>query len=180
MKPMLFTVPGHTLRFSVIRLLTWFFLVLMVWGCRGPRGDKEPDPAFSKYVTSFTSGVVSVEAPVVVQLSEVPPGMQPGQVLPEEVFRLEPPAPGEVVAGTGGLVQFRPKEPLKRDTRYRVTFDLGRLMEVDASFRRFRFGFSTLAQDFTLEEEGLQAGPALGFLGFSHAGKVTKIGRAHV
>ena len=173
MKPMLFTVPGHTLRFSVIRLLTWFFLVLMVWGCRGPRGDKEPDPAFSKYVTSFTSGVVSVEAPVVVQLSEVPPGMQPGQVLPEEVFRLEPPAPGEVVAGTGGLVQFRPKEPLKRDTRYRVTFDLGRLMEVDASFRRFRFGFSTLAQDFTLEEEGLQAGPALGFRGFSHAGKVT-------
>lgn len=171
----IFTIIRRGTEASKLWMPAFVFILLLagVAGCHYRAGDAEPDPAFSRYINSFTSGEISVESPVVVQLAVVPPGLEAGGVLPKGLFRLDPPADGDAVMETGGMVRFRPSTPLKRDTRYRVTFDLGSLMEVEKSFRSFRFGFSTLAQNFSVDEEGLQAMETLGYQGFSWTGRVT-------
>ena len=163
------------LLFSTSGWLVFLLGLLLLTGSSGcsDRGKEwQPDPAFARYISSFTSGTISVEAPVVIHLAAVPPGWNSGTQLPRDLFRLEPSVEGEAVADASGLIKFQPAQPLKRGARYKVTFNLGALIETDPSFRQFRFAFSTLAQDFAVEDGGLQSGEALDFKGFSWTGQV--------
>ncbi len=150
-------VTKELLKFS---LQAFIFLALFA-RCHPNGGEVQPDPAFSKYITSFTSGAISSESPVMVRLRNLPPGLQPGQVLSSSVFGLAPSVKGETVVDQDGTLTFRPEVPFESDTRYTVTLSLGKLVEVDKPFRVFRFGFNTMKQDFSVEEEGLHADNAL-------------------
>ncbi len=110
-----------------------------------------------------------MESPIVVQLAEIPAGVEPG-ALPPGLFRLTPAVPGKTVLESGGLVRFIPDKSLEQNTRYKVALSLGKLLEVEKAFQVFRFGFSTMAQDFTVTGEGLQSGGAIGYHGFSYTG----------
>ena len=146
--------------------------LLFFGGCKGKKGDLLPDPGFSRYITSFTSGEISVEAPVTVRLAEIPSGVEPGTSIPGGLFELSPPVKGDVVADASGLFTFRPAEPLQPGTRYTVSFNLSRLLEVEKPFHKFRFSFNTRSQHFTVEEDGLYADASLDYRGMSYSGTV--------
>ncbi len=79
---------------------------------------------------------------------------------------------GEVTADAAGMVTFRPVEPLLPGTRYTVSFQLGRMLEVEKPFRVFRFNFTTKSQYFTVEEGGLFTDATLDYRGMSYSGTV--------
>ncbi len=150
-----------------VTLTLFFSVVLLMAGCRQKTREFLPDPGFSEYVDYFTSGGISSRAAVVVKLSEVPPGMTPGVSLPGDLFRLTPPVKGEAVMDAAGVVTFKPSAPLSSGTNYEVTFSLDKLADVPRPFRKLKFGFFTLRQDFTFEDEGLYADASLDQAGIS-------------
>ncbi len=164
------------LKINILGIEPGVFAVVLLWflaGCQARKGDLVPDPGFSRYVTSFTSGEISVEAAVMVRLAEVPPTAGTGEmVIPEGLFEFTPALKGVVTADAAGLVTFRPAEPLQPATRYTVAFHLGRLLDVEKPFRVLRFSFRTLAQHFTIGEGGLFTDAALDYRGMSYSAAV--------
>lgn len=159
------SVVGHLFNMLLVVLL---FLV----GCKQKPGQIIPDPAFAQFITSFTSGEISVEAPILVQLSEIPSGLEPGGSLPQGLFRFKPDLQGETILLSGGIFRFRPAKPLKPGTHYHASFALGELLQVDKAFKNFDFSFSTISQNFSLEEDGLSVTPALANGLMSWSGKL--------
>ena len=152
-----------------IFFITSFFLA----GCRQKQKDIIPDPAFSKYIVSFTSGEISVEAPILVQLTDIPEGLEPGSAVPQGLFSFKPGLAGETVFLPGGTLRFRPSSPMKPGTQYTVTFALDKLIEVEKMLNNFVFSFSTISQNFTVEEDGLFVSPTLVAGLMSWSGKLT-------
>ena len=76
---------------NFIRIYLYIFFVafLFVSGCKQKQGEVLPDPAFSKYIASFTSGEISSESPIMVQLAEIPEGIEPGSPIPQGLFRFK-------------------------------------------------------------------------------------------
>lgn len=146
-----------------IKQAAWVFIavVFIVAGCGKKHTELVPDQAFAKYITSFTSGEISVEAPILVQLAEIPDGLEPGNAVPQGLFRFKPELTGETVLLSGGIFRFRPSLPMKPGTKYMATFALDKVLEVDKNLRNFEFSFSTINQNFVVEEEGLYASPTL-------------------
>lgn len=160
---------------NFIRIYLYIFFVafLFVSGCKQKQGEVLPDPAFSKYIASFTSGEISSESPIMVQLAEIPEGIEPGSPIPQGLFRFKPELAGETVFLSGGTFRFRPASPMKPGTQYTATFSLEKVMEVDKAFNNFEFSFSTITQNFSVEEEGLYVNPTLTAGLMSWTGKLT-------
>ena len=155
------------------RLFLTVMSFLVLSGCGIKQKEILPDPAFSKYISSFTSGEVSVESPVKIQLAESPPGFVSGDVLPPAILRLDPATVGSTVLEPGGVVRFIPERNLSPGVTYVVSFSLGKLLEVPSTFDKFRFSFRTMPQDFTISGDGLVSGAALGSAGYLYSGIVS-------
>lgn len=130
-------------------------------GCTWNRKDTEPDPAFIKYISSFTSGEISVEAPLRIQLSEIPLHLGAGEALPPGLFTISPDTRGETSMTSGGEVVFKPSRPWKPGTVYSVDFSLGKLIKTEKSLSIFRFEFSTIKSGFLVTSDGLSSDPTL-------------------
>jgi alpha-2-macroglobulin len=153
-----------------IIVVTAFLLIFT--NCREKPAELHVDPAFTQYIASFTSGEISVESPIQVQLAEVPEGLDSGSPLPEGLFRFKPELQGETAMLSGGTVRFRPSAPMKPGTRYIAVFNLGKLIEVEKKLSDFSFSFTTITQNFSLEEDGLYVSPTLLTGLMSWSGKV--------
>lgn len=141
-----------------LRLFPIIFLALMfIGGCKEKsQQPKLPDAAFSNYISSFTSGVISIEAPITVQLINDSEKVSAGEPLPQGIIKLKPETKGETVLLQNGMLQFKPETPLKSNTQYTATLALDKLYDVESNLSSFVFDFSTLEQNFDIiEGEGL-------------------------
>jgi uncharacterized protein YfaS (alpha-2-macroglobulin family) len=147
--------------FPRISLFGLFFIFLFT-GCLKKKETTHPDPGFSKYISSFTAGEISVSDPVVIRLKNPPPALDQGKLMRPDLIIMKPFVEGDIFYNAVGDITFKPKTPFLSGTRYNVTFSLGKLMEVEKPFRELHFTFKTITQDFSLEEEGLHADPVSG------------------
>ena len=137
-----------------LTILLVLFLSILLTSCK-LESEKEirTDKQFSKYVHAFTSGIVSSEAVVVVYLARP---ISELDVSKKELFQFSPEIKGEAVFVGDRIIEFRPSQALKSNTKYTVEFLLGNLISVEKGFEKMPFQFSTIEQSFSLIFEGLK------------------------
>ncbi|MFZ5429955.1 MAG: MG2 domain-containing protein [Bacteroidota bacterium] len=125
-------------------------------GCSKKQSGTTPDASFSRYVLSYTSGEISVESAVTVQLAELIGRFEAGNQVPQDIFRIKPEVKGETAYLSGGTLRFRPAAPLQPGTTYTVTLDLDRIIswnQEDRNAVNVTEDDNTSLTDLTSEQE---------------------------
>jgi len=115
------------------------------------------NPAFSKYIESYTSGLISRSGTIRVKLSgEVQTGHEQNEPVPDGVFSFSPAMAGKAYWIDAQTIEFRPSTPMDPDKFYNADLDLGKLISVPPDMEHFTFWFQTIKPDLTLTINGLQ------------------------
>lgn len=115
------------------------------------------DPGFSEYITAFTSGTVSVQSSIRVELAKEIESVQINGEVDMKLFSFSPGVSGKAYWIDNRTVEFRPEKPLKQDTRFEVEFYLNKLVKnLPKKFKTFVFDFQTIKQAVAIEIEGYQ------------------------
>jgi alpha-2-macroglobulin len=136
----------------IIALLISFAILIGVFVIVFGKGKKEVvkiDPEFSKYITAYTSGIISKNSSIKIILSsEVRAKIQNADSLPEDLFYFEPEINGSTYWQDENTIEFKPDQALPSNTFYLAGFNLGKLIDTDEKFRVFNFNFKTIKQNF--------------------------------
>ncbi|MCW3072480.1 MAG: hypothetical protein JWO44_2370 [Bacteroidetes bacterium] len=143
-----------------------------------PRINK-PDPAFTKYISGYTSGMVSRKSSIRIELAHsvteataaLPPSGSPqldsaavyrASLLPdssllENAFSFEPEIKGRAVWISDRVIEFIPAESLPSGQFYNGEFSLKNVAQVDDGHETFNFQLSTYPQNLFVALDGLRS-----------------------
>ena len=113
------------------------------------------NPEFAKYITAYTSGVISKKSPIQLQLTSlVTDQIKDKGKLPEDLITLRPNVKGSYTLANN-IFEFVPEKGFETDKEYYVEFNLGKLIKVKDDLKSFNFEFKTIKQafDFVIEEQ---------------------------
>jgi hypothetical protein len=115
------------------------------------------DPAFEKYVSAYTSGLISSEAPIKIVLAvDVNDSVDVTKPISEELFEFSPAIEGKAYWTSANTISFQPDKPLPNGTRYKVSFKLDKVMTVlEDEFKIFNFSFKIMPQNYEVETSGI-------------------------
>ncbi|MCW0482641.1 alpha-2-macroglobulin family protein [Gaoshiqia sediminis] len=127
-------------------------------------GDKktqqtiEVDSGFTQFVSSYTSGVISCKAPILITFSQEPqnPG-QPGTEAPAGLISLSPSVKGKIQWVDNQTLAFLPSERMKSDAAYTVTVALGKILDVPSRVNTLQFQVKTIRQSFNVNNLSIRA-----------------------
>src|SRR6185312_15682012 len=115
------------------------------------------DPEFSKYIESYTTGIISKQSTIRIRLAgDVQTSHEQNAALDDDVFDFSPSIKGKAYWVDARTIEFKPAEKLDPDKSYSATFKLNKIMRVSDRFEHFRFSFQTIKPDFTVSFTGLQ------------------------
>lgn len=115
------------------------------------------NPAFSKYIESYTSGVVSRVAAIRIKLTgEVQTSHAQNEPVEDGVFKFSPAIDGKAYWVDAETIEFRPKNAMQADEFYEGDFNLAKVTSVPSALHHFAFQFKTIKPDFTITFNGLQ------------------------
>src|ERR1700743_271618 len=121
------------------------------------RHTQAVDPAFSKYIESYTSGIISKEGTIRIRLAgQVPTTHVQNDKLPDGAFDFSPSIKGKAYWVDERTIEFRPEKKLVANQTYSADFYLSKIVDVPDHFKDFKFTFQTVKPDFTVSFEGLQ------------------------
>lgn len=140
-------------------LLSLFTILLFTSNCGG---DSEEDyvinPEFTKHVSAFTSGVISSQSTIEIELTKPYEGkFVPNEAIKEELFNISPAVAGKTVWLDSRTIQFIPDDKFESGETYWVEFDLAKVASVPKDLSIFKFPFSIIEQAITFEVDGLRA-----------------------
>lgn len=116
------------------------------------------DPAYSKYVEAYTTGIVSKTTSIRVQLAaDATTTHTVGQEVKEDLFSITPSAKGRATWIDARTIEFKPEKNLQPDQVYEVNFKLGSVTRVPEKFNEFRFSMQTIKPACILEQTGLRS-----------------------
>ncbi len=116
------------------------------------------DPAFSKYIDAYTTGVVSKTSAVRIQLAaEAATTHAVGEVVKENLFSLSPTVSGKAVWLDARTIEFKPEKNLSPDQLYTVSFKLGKVTNVPDKYSNFKFSLKTVKPSFKVTDDGLRS-----------------------
>ena len=115
------------------------------------------DPAFSAYISAHTSGTITREGTIRIQLASAIHDTSNGGAPPENLFSFEPYIKGKLQWADESTLEFKPDKWLPTGTEFRATFHLDNLMDVPDKFSEFHFGFQTVKQALELNEPMMEA-----------------------
>lgn len=150
----------HTFRPSQKRLLSAIYTLLiivagsaLVSSCK--KKLETPDKAFEQYIEAYTTGVVSRQSPIRIQLAAQTETLHaPEEPLADGIFSVSPSIAGKAYWIDARTIEFRPDETMKADQLYEVKFKLGKVTEVPDQFSTFEFNFTTLKPSFSVDYNG--------------------------
>jgi uncharacterized protein YfaS (alpha-2-macroglobulin family) len=129
------------------------FIILLFLNHRSKQGI---DPAFSKYIESYTTGEISKESTIRIRLAgEVQTTHEQNEVLSDNLFDFSPSIKGKAYWVDARTIEFRPESKLDPNKVYTADFKLSKIIKVDSKFEDFKFGFQTIKPDFTVSFTGL-------------------------
>jgi uncharacterized protein YfaS (alpha-2-macroglobulin family) len=112
-----------------------------------PKSAKAPN---NPYISAYTSGVISVNAPVRIRLSQEHSAFEQNAIIEEKLFDCSPSIAGEAYWITPTTIEFRPKERLKSDQVYKIAFRVSKLInEAKSDNKTFKFSVATIKPSFT-------------------------------
>ena len=133
-------------------------LIFMISSCSKKNKWIEPDPAFSKYIDAYTTGVVSKTTSVRIQLAGgANTTHSVGEEVKEPLFDFSPDVKGKAMWVDATTVEFKPDNYLIPDKLYEVKFNLGKVTKVPDKYADFRFSLQTIKPAFKVVNEGLRS-----------------------
>lgn len=130
---------------AVSRLLPAFYRLFIIlvgfsalWLTACQQQPSKVDPAFARYIESFTSGTISRQSPIQIRLSsQITTLHEAGSPLPSSLFRFKPGVTGEARRIDARTIAFHPAENLKPGRMYTVVFDLSAVADVPRELSEF-------------------------------------------
>ena len=103
------------------------------------------DPAYEKYISAYTAGLISSEAPIRIILAvDVKDSVNPTEPIAEELFEFSPEIKGKAYWTSSNTIAFQPDKPLPNGVKYKASFKLDKVMEVvESDLKTFNFSFKT-------------------------------------
>lgn len=144
-------MPNH------IKTLLAFLLPLLLVSCDDEPEGNFTDPGFSRYISAFTSGVVSNQSTIKVVLVQEHPKAVQGEALPSGIFSFDPDIEGTAFWTDGRTIEFRPSAPLPSGGKFEAEFHLEEILDVEPDFEDLEFNFSVITQNVFVSFEGLHA-----------------------
>lgn len=133
-------------------------LLVILFSCNTKTKLAEVDPAFSQYIDSYTSGVVSKKNTIRIQLAS---GSNVTHTLNEAIkdalFSFSPAVEGKAYWIDARTIEFKPDKDLTVNQLYEISFKLGKVMNVPSKFGTFTFNLQTIKPSFEVQDNGLRS-----------------------
>jgi len=157
------TLPGS---WASVKPFQYYLLALVVVGfaaaylSRTKKIDpalNSRNPAFSTYISGHSSGVISRDAAIRIQLASAFHDSLHPKAIPADLFEIEPEIDGKIRWTDASTIEFVPDKWLPTGTEFQVRFHLSKLMMVPVEFSDFVFTFQTIPQSFEMTEPLMEA-----------------------
>ncbi len=135
--------------------LSLISLCLINIGCKD-KNFKEINPEFVSYISSYTSGSVSSQSSIKIQLSSANESVKQGDQA-KGLFDFKPNIKGEAKWLTNRIIEFTPEKPLKSGEFYEVNFNLGKIQDVPKDFKTFSYNFQVIRQFVDVQLASIEA-----------------------
>ncbi|MFT3979146.1 MAG: MG2 domain-containing protein [Ferruginibacter sp.] len=144
---------------TFLRYLLLCATAVILFSCKNSNKWIDVDPAFSRYIDAYTTGIVSKTAAVRIQLAgNTNTGHSIGEAVAENLFSFSPAVKGKAVWIDATTIEFKPAENLKSGQLYEVTFKLGKVTNVpEKKLKEFKFSLQTVEPSFVVRESGLRS-----------------------
>lgn len=134
-----------TVMVVIIALLLIATIILLLNTGRAAR--VKVNPAFRDYVTAFTSGVVSTESTIKIELAnDYADSSMFEKALELSLFDFSPDIDGKAFWINTRTIEFRPDKAMKANTLYTAKFYISELLNMPDSLKTFVFQFRTSKQ----------------------------------
>jgi alpha-2-macroglobulin len=154
-------------QFAQFTLLSLISLLLITSCFESRRKIKKINPQFAKYISGYTSGMVSNNQTIRIELADQydnPGGKDstknlfdlPDSSVLDGIFDISPNVKGKAVWLNRRVIEFKPSEPLQPDQFYSVIFKLEKVAKVKGEFSEFEFQFAAYPQRTKVEINGLR------------------------
>ncbi|WP_292939609.1 hypothetical protein [Mucilaginibacter sp. 44-25] len=146
-------------RGQVIVAVSLILIALVIFFARRHKHQNQKvDIAFSKYIESYTTGVISKKSPIRIKLAgELQVSHAQNEELKDDIFDFSPSVKGKAYWIDDRTIEFRPAEAMDANEDYAVDFALGKVVKVESDFEHFKFNFQTVKPDFTISFAGLRS-----------------------
>ncbi len=115
------------------------------------------NPAFAKYISAYTSGLISSESTIKIKLATDFANQEDiGKPVDASLFKFSPAIKGTTIWRDSRTIEFKPAEKLPSNKKYTVKFYLEKLMTVPSDLEVFKFQFETMAQNFNVVVDNLK------------------------
>ncbi|MEN8157463.1 MAG: hypothetical protein ABFS10_10965, partial [Bacteroidota bacterium] len=140
------------------KTLILILVVAALSGCKSKKTEiPSIDPAFTNYISGFTSGVISTGSNLSIRLvADVPELLREAEP-DESLLECKPSIEGSYIWLNSRTLEFRPDEMLDPGMLYRCKFHLHKLMEVPDALKTLEFQFQTIRQSIYVELKGLNS-----------------------
>ncbi|MEO6488311.1 MAG: MG2 domain-containing protein [Ferruginibacter sp.] len=154
--------PGDSLYQNKKPIFLFLFFVILApaffSSCKKDGKWIDVDPAYSKYVEAYTTGIVSKTSSIRVQLaSNASTTHSLGQPVKEDLFNFSPSVKGNAAWIDARTIEFKPEKNLSADQLYQVTFKLGKVTSVPSKYNDFKFSLQTIKPAYKVTQNGLRS-----------------------
>ncbi len=144
-----------------LRTCTWLTAILILFtisSCNRKKKLMAVDPAFSRYINAYSSGVISKKSTIRIQLAaDANVTHSLNETIKESLFSFSPAVEGKAYWTDARTIEFKPEKDLKPDELYEVNFRLGKVMNVPSNYGDFHFNVQIIKPSFEVQENGLRA-----------------------
>jgi alpha-2-macroglobulin len=158
-------------KFSVTFLSLVVFLSVMAVSfssCNKKEKWIEVDPAFSKFIDAYTTGIISKTSAIRIQLAgEANTTHAVGEAVKDDLFDFSPAVKGKAFWLDARTIEFKPESWLKTNQLYTVKFKLGKVTKVPEKYDNFKFSMQTVKPSFKISENGLRSSGVKNKMSFS-------------
>lgn len=140
--------------------------LLIFQSCHNKKTIRKINPEFAKYVSGYTSGMISRGQTVRIELADQygnPGGKDsslslfdvPDSNVLKGIFSFSPELKGKARWVNRRIIEFTPYEPMKPNQLYTAVFDLEKVAKVKKNFESFEFDFASFPIGLTVNSNGL-------------------------
>ncbi|GCC52197.1 hypothetical protein SanaruYs_24330 [Chryseotalea sanaruensis] len=117
----------------------------------------EIDPAFGEHISSYTSGVISSNARIIILLAKpLGDSSDIGQEVSAKLFDFNPTVKGKTIWVDTRTIEFTPSEKMNSGQVYKADFFLSKLTSVPPALSTFSFDFQVIGQNYELSIDNLK------------------------
>ncbi len=126
------------------------------------------DPAFSKFIDAYTTGIISKTSAIRIQLAgEANTTHAVGEAVKDDLFDFSPSVKGKAFWLDARTIEFKPDSWLKTNQLYTAKFKLGKVTKVPEKYDNFKFSMQTVKPSFKISDNGLRSSGVKNKMSFS-------------